>query len=80
MLDPKKVSGYKSLEKSKGATEIFEAFLENFYNAQGTEARETIEPLKVKIASENGKPYIRFEYEMYGRKEWLHVTSPRTWY
>ena len=42
MLDPKKVSGYKSLEKSKGATKIFEAFLENFYNAQGTEAREQL--------------------------------------
>ncbi len=24
--------------------------------------------------------YLRFEYEHNERKEWLHVTDPKTWY
>lgn len=26
------------------------------------------------------KTYLRFEYEHYGREEWLHVIDPKTWY
>lgn len=81
MLKASEVKGYKNLSKYTGATEIFEGFLQNFYNAQGLETRETLIPISVKVIS-NKKCwlYIKFEYMRRGREEWLHVTSPGTWY
>ncbi|MDF2548786.1 MAG: hypothetical protein K0R93_3684 [Anaerosolibacter sp.] len=78
MLTPEKVQGFKNLGVN---AEMFKAFLENFYNSWGLEARETIQPISVKFVKERpGYSYLRFDYKMYGRNEWLHVTGPSTWY
>ena len=81
MLKASEVKGYKNLSKYTGATEIFEGFLENFFYAQGLNTRETFIPISVKVISnKNYWLYIRFDYTIRGREEWLHVTSPGTWY
>ncbi|SHG89779.1 hypothetical protein [Tepidibacter thalassicus] len=78
MLVAENVRGFDKLEKN---AELFKVFLKNFYNAWGLEARETIKPISVKYVKEKGgNPYLRFDYEMYGKKEWLHVTGSGTWY
>lgn len=77
MLEAEKVKGFNKLGVN---ADLFKEFLKNFYNAWGLEARETIEPISIKYVKEKGKAYLRFDYKMYGRKEWLHVTGPRTWY
>lgn len=53
---------------------LFNAFLYNFYNnAWGLEARKTIKALSVKECTDLGTKYLRFDYKIYGRKDWLHV-------
>ena len=72
------IKGYKAIPKNQ---EMFKAFLKCFINSWGLDARETIKPISVKFCKdkENGS-YLRFDYEIYERKEWLHVTSVDNWY
>lgn len=77
MMAAEDVRGFESL--SEVHCEIFKGFLINFFNAQGAEARKSLMPLSVKLVK-GKRSYLRFDYERYGRKEWLHVTSPGTWY
>lgn len=77
-----KVAEVKGFEKLPAAwAEMFKAFLNNFYQRWGLEARETIVPLKVSFQRDasNGA-YLRFDYTIYGRKTWLHVKNAVTWY
>lgn len=77
LKDISKIKGYSKLTVN---AKMFEAFFQNFLNAWGIEARETIKPLKVEYVEDAHSSYLRFEYKLYGKKEWLHVKSPRTWY
>lgn len=80
MLVAEKVKGFDQLEY-KSNKDMFKAFLNNFYNAWGTEIRETIEPLEVKFCKDKGSgAYLKFIYRINGRKEWLHVKDACTWY
>lgn len=72
--DIETIKGYNELSPSTNI--LFKAFLINFMNAQGTEARETILPISVKRVDN----YLRFDYMRYGNKEWLHVKGAHTWY
>lgn len=78
MIVAEKVKGFEKLTVN---ADMFKSFCENFYNAWGLEARETIVPISVKFCKdkENGS-YLRFDYNMYGRKCWLHVKGPRLWF
>lgn len=78
MLIAENIEGFYKLGVN---ADMFKKFIYNFYNAWGLEARETIQPISVKYKRDEANgPYLRFDYEMYGRKCWLHVTGPRTWY
>lgn len=78
MLVAEKVKGFEKLSVN---TEMFKEFLINFYRGWGLEARKTIVPISVKYLKDKANgPYLRFDYEIYDRKEWLHVKSPSTWY
>ncbi len=79
MLDTEKVKGFGKLTSANA--DLFKAFLNNFYNAWGLDARATIIPLKVTLKNDKANgPYLRFDYKMYDRNGWLHVKGPRTWY
>lgn len=81
MFDIKDIETIKGhSELSASAKIVFKAFLNNFYNSWGTEARETIIPISVKFKKDSVSGYLRFDYIRYGRKEWLHVTGAHTWY
>lgn len=73
------IVGIEKLDEETKA--MFYKFLEVFISRQGTAGKESFIPLKVKLTSDkaNGK-YLRFDYKMYGRKNWMHVKSPRLWY
>lgn len=72
--DIETMKGYKELSVSTKI--VFNTFLVNFMNSQGTEVRETIIPISVKYVD----GYLRFDYKRYGNKEWLHVKGSNTWY
>ena len=74
-IDPEKVKGYEKLEENQQA--LFGAFLRNFTEAWGTEARATLKPISV-TTIKNGQ--LRFNYRIYGNKKWLHVAGPHAWY
>lgn len=81
MFDLKYISsikGYSTLQRD--AAKMFQAFLKNFMQSW-EEARETIEPTSVKLCKgdASGK-YLRFDYKIYERREWLHVKSSNCWY
>lgn len=79
MLVAENVKGYDQLPDK--AKEMFKHFLERFYNAWGLEARETIKPIEVRLVKDKDSGvYLRFDYKIYDRKEWLHVKNPHTWY
>lgn len=78
MLVAEKIKGFDKL--TPAVADIFRAFLENFYNAWGLEARATLKPISIKLVSEMGFKYLRFDYKMYGKKEWLHIINSHTWY
>ena len=78
MLDAKKVIGFNDL--SEGEQNLFRAFLSNFYNTWGLEARETIKPFRISYMDDMEGKYLRFDYEIYEKKEWLHVTTEKNWY
>lgn len=81
MFDLSKVNTIKGYETITVNNLMFEKFLVNFFNSWGVEARETIQPLKVSYVREKGKhTYLKFTYKIYGRKEWLHVTSSTCWW
>lgn len=77
MIKAEETKGYKELTQEQ--KEMYREFTKNFFNAWGTEARETIKPISIEAIDEE-RAYLKFIYEMYGRKEWLHVLDPRTWY
>ena len=71
----------KNFDKLTINADMFKAFLIRFYNAWGFEARETIVPISVKFCKDKSNgAYLRFDYKIYDRKEWLHVKSPYSWY
>ncbi|MBU3203739.1 hypothetical protein [Clostridium algidicarnis] len=73
MVHGEDVKGFNELEVNQ---DIFKAFLNNFYNSWGSEARETIIPISVNQVDN----YLRFDYRIYGDKRWLHVKGANTWY
>jgi len=73
-----KIKGYSALKEADA--KMFQAFLKNFISSWGMEARETIEPTGIKYLKENGRLYLRFDYKIYNKKEWLHVKSSMSWY
>jgi len=77
-IDILKIEGINKLAVNRG---MFEGFLINFFNRWGLEARNTIKPLWVEYCNDksNGR-YLKFVYEMYGNKKWLHVKDFNTWY
>jgi hypothetical protein len=77
MLIAENIKGFEKLTKN---ADMFRKFLTNFYNSWGEEARETLVPLQVKFCKDSSGSYLRFDYEVDGRKEWLHVKGPNTWY
>jgi len=77
MLAAGTVKGFEKLNKN---ADMFRKFLTNFYNSWGLETRETIEPISVKYVKDSEGAYLKFDYKIDGRKEWLHVTGPNTWY
>lgn len=77
MLLADKVKGFQKLGVN---SDLFKSFLVNFYNSWGLDARETIIPISVKFVNDKGDRYLRFDYKIYGRNEWLHVKGPGTWY
>ena len=80
MFDIKNVSEIKGYHEITINQEMFKKFITNFINGWGMDARETIQPLSVKYVQDAEGKYLKFVYEMYERKEWLHVTSPYNWY
>lgn len=78
MIKAEETQGYKRLTREQ--KEMYREFTKNFFNAWGTEARETLKPIRVEAADKDGRAYLKVVYEMYGRKEWLHVLEPHTWY
>lgn len=72
-INAEEIKGFDTLKVSQN---MFKRFLENFLNAWEEDVRETIVPIKVGVS----KGYLRFDYEIDGTKEWLHVTGPNTWY
>ncbi|QAT40867.1 hypothetical protein [Clostridium sp. JN-9] len=77
MMKAENVKGFENLTVN---AEMFKQFLNNFYAGWGTEARATIEPISVKFCKNKEGKYLRFDYKIYGKKQWLHVTGPHTWY
>jgi hypothetical protein len=78
MLIAEDVVGFEKLHVN---TDMFKRFLVNFYNSWGEDARATIRPIKIKYCKDKANgPYLRFDYEMYGKKEWLHVKNDHKWY
>lgn len=78
MIKAEETQGYKELTQEQA--EMFKEFTKNFFNAWGTEARDTIQPISIEAIEKEERAYLKFIYEMYGRKEWLHVLDPHTWY
>ncbi|WP_326511371.1 hypothetical protein [Clostridium intestinale] len=77
-MDGIKAEEVKGFETLKVSQNMFKTFLNKFISAWGEGARNTIVPLEV--SKVKGKSYLRFDYMIYGRKKWLHVTGPNTWY
>lgn len=80
MFDLKDTCNIKGYNKITLNRKMFESFLRNFMQSQGTKARETIEPISVRFVKDSSGAYLRFDYKIYGRKEWMHVTGKDTWY
>ena len=78
ILNPNLVKGYTKLPKQSQKT--FDSFLPKFYMAQGTESRESIIPKSVKLAKEDSWTYIRFDYEINSKANWMHVLKNGAWY
>lgn len=80
MFDIDNISSIKGYNTITVNQKMFAGFLKNFIQSQGTEARETIEPLSVSFCKDSEGKYLKFTYKINGRKEWMHVTSPKDWY
>lgn len=71
----------KGFDKLKNNSDMFKSFLKNFYNSLGAKAKENIVPISIKFEKNKyDGAYLRFDYEIHGRKEWLHVKSQNRWY
>jgi len=80
MLIAEDVKGFEKL-KVQANKEMFKQFLINFYQAWGLDARETIVPISIKFCKDKSNSnYLRFDYKMYDKAEWIHVRNSRDWY
>ncbi|SHH57343.1 hypothetical protein [Clostridium intestinale] len=70
-----KIKGFNTLKVSQ---DMFRRFLNNFLDSWEKDTRETIIPLK--ISKVKSKDYLRFDYMILGKKEWLHVVGSNIWY
>lgn len=71
----------KGFDKLASKADMFKQFFKNFYLGWGYEARKTIVPFEVKCCKDDANgAYLRFEYEINGRKDWQHVKNATTWY
>lgn len=61
---------------SPAQRQMFDGFLSNFRRCWGDFTPVSVEPCH---DAANG-PYLRFVYELQGRRHWLHVVGPGTWY
>lgn len=78
MIGAEDVKGFDKLTVN---ADMFKEFLINFNDAWGSEARATIVPIAIKYCKDKSNgPYLRFDYEIYDRNEWLHVKNPYKWY
>lgn len=79
-LIAEKIKGFEKLT-IQANKDMFKQFLINFYEAWGLEARETIVPMGIKYCKDKANGgYLRFDYKIYDRAEWLHVKNSRDWY
>jgi hypothetical protein len=78
-MEPTYVMGIKQL--GDDTRKMFYEFFDNFVSRQGTDGQVTLRPISVKATrdKENGE-YLRFVYEIHGRRCWLHVINSNTWY
>ncbi|MBU3098718.1 MULTISPECIES: hypothetical protein [Clostridium] len=80
MYDIKNISNIKGYDTISKNQKMFNGFLGRFLQSWGMDARENIVPISIKFVKDNSGKYLRFDYEFYGKKEWLHVTSVNNWY
>lgn len=73
---PLQVVGYEELTADQ--QEEYKTFIINFYNGWGLEAREDIKPLSIKHIKD--EDYLRIDYKIGNRKEWLHILKNGEWY
>lgn len=77
MWKPEEVKGFSKLMAAN--QKLFRDFLKNFYNAW--EDPDRYEPISVSFKKDKANgAYLKFEYKVDGRRAWLHVKGPRTWY
>lgn len=73
--DPSLIEGFDTLSVN---ADMFSKFVVNFHKSF---ENATIEPISVKFKKDKSNgAYLRFDYLINGRMEWLHVKSPSTWY
>ncbi len=77
MYNTNNIKGFNKIILNR---EMFLGFLQNFTDGIGLEAKESFEPLSVKFIKERGRKYLRFDYMMYGKREWLHVLGTKSWF
>lgn len=66
------VSGYNKLSNENKI--IFEDSIIKLFNRFGLRARASIVPISIRIdTTKNEGTYMRFDYELYGEKEWVHM-------
>lgn len=56
MINAESIKGFNNLTVNR---DMFKAFLNNFYNSFGIEARETIKPISVKYCKDSSGAYLK---------------------
>lgn len=79
MFDIKNIASIKGYDiiQNQG---MFREFLKKFLNNWGLDARENIKPTSILFVKDRSGKYLRFNYIIYDKKEWLHVISSTDWY
>lgn len=80
MFDIKNIADIKGYDKITVNQKMFGGFLTNFINSWGVETRATIKPISISYVKDAEGKYLKFTYEIDGRKEWMHVTGVNNWY
>ena len=71
------IKGFKKLNENQ--KDIFRGFLKNYLSLIGEDAK--VVPMKVKVVrTKNIGVYIRFDFLIGVREEWMHVISANRWY